>query len=163
VQPPSSVTEKAWVIIDQIKWDEPEDRAGRKLSQSIKRLLAKAQAHRQSQTNTSQADMPHLEQLKSPQSEPYFTAGGAFDQALLSHDFHSPTNFVNIEDHHPAPFYMGQHVSPHNLGSQQPVTNWYFDPTAIQPLQEQEPMVFNTEFWKEWDMVREDQMHRRAG
>jgi hypothetical protein len=162
-QPPSSVTEKAWSLIDAIDWEEPEDRAGRILSQSIKRMLAKAQAHKEAQTNPLHANLGRPEPTKSPQAEPYFVAHGAFDPALLGHNYNAPTNFVNLEDHHPPPFYMGQHISPHDMGQQQPVGNWYFDPGAIQPLQEQEPMGFNAEYWKGWDMVRDDPMHRGAG
>lgn len=159
-QPPSSVTEKAWNLIDEIDWEEPEDRAGRILSQSTKRMLAKAKAHKDAQANPPHADLGHPGQVKSAQAEPYFTAHSAFDPASLGHNYNAPTNFVNVEDHHPPPFYMGQHISPHDMGQQQPVANWYFDPGDIQPLQEQEPMVFNTEYWKGWDMVRDDPMHR---
>jgi hypothetical protein len=162
-QPPSSVTERAWNVIDAIKWDEPEDRAGRILAQSIKRLLIKAQAHRKSQKPLLQTNVAHPEQSKSPLAEEYFTATSTFDPALLGHNYHGPTNFVNVEDHHPAPFYMEQHISPYDQSPQQPVANWYLDASAIQPLQEQEPMVFNTEYWKGWDMIRDDPIHRRSG
>jgi hypothetical protein len=162
-QPPSSVTEKAWNLIDAIDWEEPEDRAGRILSQSIKRMLSKAQAHKEAQTNPPHASLGHPEQVMSSQGEPYFKAHGAFDPALLGHNYNAPTNFVNVEDHHPPPFYMGQHILSHDMSHQQPAANWYFDPSAVQPLQEQEPMVFNTEYWKGWDMVRDDPMHRGTG
>jgi hypothetical protein len=162
-QPPSSVTENVWSVIDAIDWEEPEDRAGRFLSQSIKRMLVKAQAHKQAQTNPPYPDLGRPEQVKSPQAVPYFAAEGAFDPALLGHNYNTPTNFVNMEDHHPPLFYMGQHISPHDMGQQQPVANWYFAPGAIQPLQEQESMVFNTDDWKGWDMVRDDPMHRGIG
>jgi hypothetical protein len=161
-QPTSSVTEKAWSVISAIDWEEPEDRAGRILSQSIKKMLAKAQAHKESQSNPIQADLRHPGPVKSAQGEPFFATQGPFDPALLRHNYHSPTNFVNLEDHHPPPFYIPQHVSPHNMGQQQPAANWYFDSAAIQPLQEQEPMVFNTEYLG-WDMVRDDSMHRGTG
>jgi len=162
-QPPSSVTEKAWNLIDAIDWEEPEDRAGRILSQSIKRMLAKAQVHKEAQTNPPHANLGHTEHVMPPQAEPYFKAHGAFDPALLGHNYNAPTNFVNMEDHHPPPFYMGQSISPHDMSQEQPGADWYFDSGAIQPLQEQEPMVFNTEYWKGWDMVRDDPMHRGTG
>ena len=161
-QPPSSVTERAWNVIDAIKWDEPEDRASRNLSQSVKRLHSKAQAHKRAQTNPSQPIVLQAEQPGSPAVEQY-SSEGPFFTVLTGQNYHGPINFVDMEDHHPAPFYMGQHTSPHDAGPQQPVANWYFDSTAVQPLQEPDPMVFNTEVWRGWDMVRDDLMHRGPG
>ncbi len=158
-QPFNSETERAWNVIDAIKWDEPEDRVGRILSQSIKRLLTKAQAHRQTQTSPFHAHVTQHGQPKSSRGASYFVSGGDFDPSLIGHNYHEPTNFMNMDDHNPIPFYMGQHVSPHDMGPQQPIANWYFDSAAIQPLQEQEPIVFNTEDWKRWD----EPMHRGLG
>lgn len=162
-QPPSIVTNNAWSLIDAIDWEEPEGRAGRILSQSIKGMLAKAQAHKQAQVNPPHAKLGRPGQVKSPQAEPYFVAHGVFDRALLGHNYNTPTNFVNVEDHHRPPFYMGQHISPHEMSQQQPVANWYFDPGANQPLQDQELILINTEDWKGWDMVRDDPMNRGTG
>jgi hypothetical protein len=154
-QSPSVVTERAWKVIDAIKWEEPEDRGGRILWQSAKKLLNKAQTHRRSQTNTIQVARAHLSQPRSPRMETYFPAEGAFDPALMGHNYYGPFNYVNIESHHPAPYYLGQHVSLQNIGHEQPVANWYFDSNAIQPLSQQEPIPSNTENWKGWDMMRD--------
>lgn len=160
-RPRTSDTERAWKAIEEIDWEEPEDRAGRILSQSIKKLLAKARAHRVSQTIPSQAHAGPTGDAKSPPGESYYGHQGSFDPALLGHNYHAPTNFVNVEDHHPQQFYIPQHVSPHDIAHQQPVANWYFDP-SIQQLQDPE-VGYPSDFWKGWDMIRDDPLQRRTG
>lgn len=156
-QPSSGVTERAWKVIDEIDWEEPEDRAGRILSQSIKRLLAKAQAHKASQSNPPLACMEHPEDAKSPSEEPLFPPQGSFDPALLGQEYHAPTNFVNVEDHHPHQFYVPQHASPHGI-SQQPAGTWYYDSSIHQQDQE---VAYNAGYWK-WG-ARDDAMQRGTG
>ncbi len=166
-QPLTRDTERAWRVIEETgpEWEIPEDKAGRILYQSIKKLLAKAQAHRasqaqsQSQSQTLQnisaqcesiqmnrqnqlddLDIKPLIAVTENEHEPLYPTQ-PFDPMVFSHGFHAPPNFPSLpvqnHGHPPQGYYVSLHhqLSAEEINQQQQDQHNQQQPQHMQPQQ----------------------------
>jgi hypothetical protein len=157
-QPRTIGTERAWRIIDEIgEWDIPEDRAGRILYQSVKKLLTKACAHQASQGIPTQ-DRIRTVQDKHPQRGHFLPTQASFANSIAGDYFPSQTTFASAPEHDAQQFYVPQHIPQDEMAHQAHIQTWFSD-SNIQPLLPDQDLAFNAEYWNGWDPVKGYSIH----
>jgi hypothetical protein len=179
-QPISSRTDRAWKVIEETgpvsDWKVPDDKASRILYQSVKKLLSKAVAHRDSQLmplkpegkdkqrETGSSPNNHMLQTST---QPSFVPNLLADQFHNAHTHHGfmtglPTH-QGIQ-HQGLPqqqFYIPQQIGQEDMlghahGHVQP---WFYDPNTVLPLHSDHDLVFHPEYWSGLDPVKDYTLH----
>ena len=159
-QPRTIGTERAWRVIEGTgpEWEVPEDRASRILYQSVKRLLAKARAHRASQGDSTRVHIKTIPEEKHPPEDTLYTSQVPFIDPMIGNHAHSQTIFAGALEHGIQQYYVPQNLSPDEMAQHDHVQAWFFDHN-VQPLLPDEDLVFNAEYWNGWDPVKDFSLH----
>jgi hypothetical protein len=156
-QPRTSVTDRAWKVIESSgpDWELPEDSPGKILSQSVKKLLSKAQAHRALQEGIP-VPIPidtHTEEEKPPQSQPLFNSQISYHPTIIEDNYPGSSHFIPVTDSTQQGFYMAPELTVEDMS--QP--GWYYG-SEMQGL-DHSGLTFHGQYWNGWDPIKDFSIH----
>jgi hypothetical protein len=145
-------------------WQVPGDKPSRILYQSVKKLLYKALAHRESQQIPAQCDVKDKQrEIQSQQPLLQTISQPPFVPNLIADQFHAHHNYMGIPHQgiqHQGiqqQFYIPQQIPQEDILHQNQVP-WFYDQNVL-PLHSDHDLVFHAEYWSGMDPVKDFTLH----